>query len=99
MAENQTEKRVNADDKRLINCNQVDVNQLMPLKYKWAWEHYVNGCANHWMPSEVPMAKDIEYADSGRKACDHAQPRVFQHGGELGRQQHRARDLQTRHQS
>jgi ribonucleoside-diphosphate reductase beta chain len=55
-----TELRVNVDDKRLINCNQVDVNQLMPLKYKWAWEHYINGCANHWMPSEVPMGKDIE---------------------------------------
>ncbi len=54
------EKRVNVNEKRLINCNQVDVNQLMPLKYKWAWEHYLNGCANHWMPTEVPMAKDIE---------------------------------------
>ncbi len=48
-----------ADSKRLINCNTVDVNQLMPLKYNWAWEHYLNGCANHWMPSEVPMAADI----------------------------------------
>ncbi len=47
------------DSKRLINCQQVDVNQLMPLKYHWAWEHYVNGCANHWMPTEVPMGKDI----------------------------------------
>lgn len=53
-------KRVIADHKRLINCNTLDVNQLMPLKYKWAWEHYINGCANHWMPSEVPMGKDIE---------------------------------------
>src|SRR3990172_1055064 len=52
--------RVNVNQKRLINCNQVDVNQLMPLKYKWAWEHYLNGCANHWMPTEVPMSKDIE---------------------------------------
>ena len=52
--------RVAANEKRLINCHQVDVNQLMPLKYKWAWEHYVNGCANHWMPTEVPMNKDIE---------------------------------------
>ena len=48
-----------ADGKRLINCNTVDVNQLMPLKYDWAWEHYLNGCANHWMPSEVPMGADI----------------------------------------
>ena len=52
--------RVDAMAKRLINCGQVDVNQLMPLKYNWAWEHYVNGCANHWMPTEVPMNKDIE---------------------------------------
>lgn len=52
--------RVKVTEKRLINCNTVDVNQLMPLKYKWAWEHYLNGCANHWMPTEVPMGKDIE---------------------------------------
>lgn len=60
LKEQKTEQRVNVDDKRLINCNAVDVNQLMPLKYKWAWEHYLNGCANHWMPTEVPMSKDIE---------------------------------------
>lgn len=53
-------ERFNKDQKRLINCQEVDVNQLMPLKYKWAWEHYINGCANHWMPSEVPMQRDIE---------------------------------------
>ena len=57
---NNTGKRAKADNKRLINCTTVDVNQLMPLKYNWAWEHYLNGCANHWMPSEVPMGKDIE---------------------------------------
>ena len=53
-------KRINVDDKRLINCKAVDVNQLMPIKYHWAWEHYLNGCANHWMPTEVPMQRDIE---------------------------------------
>ena len=52
--------RAKAAAKRLINCTTVDVNQLMPLKYHWAWEHYLNGCANHWMPTEVPMGKDIE---------------------------------------
>ena len=57
---NQTSTRVDAEKKRLINCNAVDVNQLMPLKYNWAWEHYMNGCANHWMPTEVPMSKDIQ---------------------------------------
>ena len=52
-------KRAPVTKKRLINCTTVDVNQLMPLKYQWAWEHYLNGCANHWMPTEVSMSKDI----------------------------------------
>src|SRR5213083_2280005 len=59
-------KRINAEDKRLLNCRAVDVNQLMPLKYKWAWEHYLNGCANHWMPAEVPMQRDIELWKSNK---------------------------------
>lgn len=63
-------QRVKASEKRLINCNKVDVNQLMPLKYKWAWEHYLNGCANHWMPSEVPMSKDIELWKSDKLSQD-----------------------------
>ncbi len=63
-------RRVNAEQKRLINCNQVDVNQLMPLKYKWAWEHYLNGCANHWMPTEVSMGKDIETWKSSSLSAD-----------------------------
>ena len=63
-------KRVNAEDKRLLNCLAVDVNQLMPLKYKWAWEHYLNGCANHWMPGEVPMQRDIELWKSNRLSAD-----------------------------
>jgi ribonucleoside-diphosphate reductase beta chain len=46
--------------KRLINCPSVDANQLVPLEYHWAWEHYLNGCANHWLPSEVPMGRDVE---------------------------------------
>jgi len=62
--------RIVANEKRLVNCHQVDVNQLMPLKYKWAWEHYVNGCANHWMPTEVPMNKDIEIWRSDRLSDD-----------------------------
>lgn len=63
-------QRFNASQKRLINCATVDVNQLMPLKYKWAWEHYLNGCANHWMPTEVPMTKDIELWKSDRLSDD-----------------------------
>ncbi len=63
-------KRINAEDKRLINCKKVDVNQLMPLKYQWAWEHYLNGCANNWLPTEVPMQRDIELWKSNRLTED-----------------------------
>jgi len=65
-----TKKRFNASAKRIINCNKVDVNQLMPLKYKWAWEHYLNGCNNNWMPTEVPMGKDIELWKSDKLSED-----------------------------
>jgi ribonucleoside-diphosphate reductase beta chain len=51
-------RRVNADEKRIIN-GQTDVNQLVPFKYKWAWEKYLATCANHWMPQEVNMSRDI----------------------------------------
>jgi ribonucleoside-diphosphate reductase beta chain len=49
---------VNVADKRIIN-GKTDVNQLVPFKYKWAWEKYLAGCANHWMPQEVNMSRDI----------------------------------------
>lgn len=48
-----------AKEKRIVNCKTVDVNQLMPMKYHWAWEHYLNGCHNNWMPEEIPMNRDI----------------------------------------
>ena len=51
-------RRVNVADKRIIN-GQTDVNQLVPFKYKWAWEKYLSACANHWMPQEIQMARDI----------------------------------------
>jgi ribonucleoside-diphosphate reductase beta chain len=57
-ASSATHRRVNAADKRIIN-GQTDVNQLVPFKYKWAWEKYLATCANHWMPQEVNMTRDI----------------------------------------
>jgi ribonucleoside-diphosphate reductase beta chain len=53
-----SQRRVQASDKRVINGS-TDVNQLVPFKYKWAWEKYLAGCANHWMPQEVNMSRDI----------------------------------------
>ncbi|MEN5159930.1 ribonucleotide-diphosphate reductase subunit beta [Achromobacter spanius] len=53
-----TSQRVKVADKRIIN-GQTDVNQLVPFKYKWAWEKYLATCANHWMPQEINMSRDI----------------------------------------
>ena len=50
--------RVKVDEKAMINCS-ADVNQLVPFKYDWAWQKYLDGCANHWMPQEVNMTGDI----------------------------------------
>ena len=50
--------RVAVDEKRMINCR-ADLNQLVPFKYDWAWQKYLDGCANHWMPQEVNMNADI----------------------------------------
>ena len=51
-------RRVRVEDKRVINGS-ADVNQLVPFKYKWAWDKYLSGCANHWMPQEISMSRDI----------------------------------------
>ena len=50
--------RIQVDDKKMINCR-ADLNQLVPFKYDWAWQKYLDGCANHWMPQEVNMTADV----------------------------------------
>ena len=50
--------RISVDAKAMINCR-ADLNQLVPFKYDWAWQKYLDGCANHWMPQEVNMTADV----------------------------------------
>ena len=50
--------RVSVDEKAMINCR-ADLNQLVPFKYDWAWQKYIDGCANHWMPQEINMTADV----------------------------------------
>lgn len=50
--------RIRVDDKRIINCR-ADLNQLVPFKYNWAWQKYLDACANHWMPNEINMSADV----------------------------------------
>ena len=50
--------RLSVDEKAMINCR-ADLNQLVPFKYDWAWQKYLDGCANHWMPQEINMTADV----------------------------------------
>ena len=52
--------RIHVDNKRIINCR-ADLNQLVPFKYKWAWQKYLDRCANHWMPNEINMSADTRF--------------------------------------
>jgi ribonucleoside-diphosphate reductase beta chain len=61
--------RVRVEDKAIIN-SRADVNQLVPFKYKWAWEKYLAACANHWMPQEVNMTADIALWKSNKLSED-----------------------------
>jgi ribonucleoside-diphosphate reductase beta chain len=51
-------ERIRVDQKAIINCR-ADLNQLVPFKYEWAWQKYLDACANHWMPNEINMSADI----------------------------------------
>jgi ribonucleoside-diphosphate reductase beta chain len=55
-----THQRPNVNDRRIINGEEGDVVQLSPIKHKFAWDAYKAGNANHWLPEEISMQKDIE---------------------------------------
>jgi ribonucleoside-diphosphate reductase beta chain len=96
--------RVSVDEKRMINCR-ADVNQLLPLKYKWAWEKYLAGCNNHWMPTEVSMQADIALWKSRDGLTEDERRAIKRNLGFFAasesarRQQYRAGDLSPPHQS
>ncbi len=53
-------KPVNINNRRIINGGDADVMQLYPMKHTFAWDAYTVGNANHWLPTEISMQKDIE---------------------------------------
>jgi len=46
--------------KSILNNSTTDPNKILPIKYKWARQHYKTGVANNWTPEEVNMQKDLE---------------------------------------
>ena len=47
-------------DNKIISDKVATVNQILPHVNKWAWDLFIDGAANNWMPTEISMAKDIE---------------------------------------
>jgi len=58
-------------NKQLLNCNTTDPNKILPMRYKWAREHYKTGVANNWTPEEVNMQKDVEMWRSPEALSSH----------------------------
>lgn len=44
----------------VINNSKTDPNKILPMRYPWAREHYMNGVANNWTPEEIGMQQDVE---------------------------------------
>lgn len=55
-----THDRVDINKRRIINGADADVIQLYPMRHKFAWDAYLVGNSNHWLPTEVSMQRDIE---------------------------------------
>jgi len=51
---------VNINNRKIINGGDADVMQLYPMKHLFAWDAYMAGNSNHWLPTEISMQRDIE---------------------------------------
>jgi len=70
MAVKMTKDRPDVNKRRIINGVDADVVQLHPMKHTFAWDAYLAGNANHWLPTEIAMQDDIELWKSPRLSDD-----------------------------
>lgn len=62
----------------IINNSSTDPNKILPMKYKWAREHYKAGVNNNWVPDEIPMQLDIElWKKTGEGALSEEERRMI----------------------
>jgi len=66
------------EKKGIINNSSTDPNKILPMKYKWAREHYKAGVNNNWVPEEVSMQLDIElWKKTGEGALSEEERRMI----------------------
>jgi len=64
-----------SSEKRLIRAKGA-VNQVMPFKYPWAWNFFLQAQRNHWSPKDVNMTGDVtDYEHKLTPSMKH----VFEH--------------------
>ena len=49
----------------LITSEIAGVNRILPHRHKFAWDLFLKGCANNWMPTEISMQEDIQQWKGG----------------------------------
>jgi len=54
----------------LVSENSAGVNRILPHKHKLAWDLFLKGCANNWMPTEISMQEDIAQWKNGEISND-----------------------------
>ncbi|MEK7190134.1 MAG: ribonucleotide-diphosphate reductase subunit beta, partial [Patescibacteria group bacterium] len=65
-----TNAKIDINQRRVINGVDADVIQLYPMRHTFAWDAYNAGNANHWLPTEISMQKDIEQWQSANVLSD-----------------------------
>ena len=55
---------------KLITQDHAGVNRILPHKHKFAWDLFLKGCANNWMPTEISMQDDIKQWKGGDVSDD-----------------------------
>ena len=50
---------------QLLTKEIAGVNRILPHKHKYAWDLFLKGCANNWMPTEISMQDDIKQWKTG----------------------------------
>jgi ribonucleoside-diphosphate reductase beta chain len=56
--------------KRVVGGRETMTFNLLPLRYRWAYELYRTMKANHWEPEDVPMQRDVEQWRSATALSD-----------------------------
>lgn len=56
----ENKNKVDINSRKMINGGEADVMQLYPMKHTFAWDMYLAANANHWLPTEISMQRDIE---------------------------------------